>query len=215
MAGTSCCHEKERSGLLETIVTLPSRGWYYGNITEEESERLLKEEPDGAFLVRDATDSPKLSDLFAITFKARNRCGSVSVDYARGYFTLSLEDPGLPLFRSMMGLVDYCIDRSAVQKKPVCILTRHHHSSDVHLFLTKPVTRFKQMHSLQHYCRLSIHSHLTLDKLPSLPLPRHLLYYIQQNPRFDEDLYSTDDMDTKSQVSSQSSDSSIDLATES
>ena len=208
----SCCHEEERSGLHETIVTLPRKGYYYGNITEEEAKTLLKEEPDGAFVVRDTLESPKLSELFTITFKARNRCGNVAVDYARGYFTLSLEDPGLPLFRTMMDLVDYSLERSTVQKKPVCILTGHHHSRNVNLFLTKPVNRFKQMHSLQHHCRLAIHHHLPLDKLPSLPLPRHLLLYIRQNPRFDEDLYSIDDMDTKSQVSSQSS---IDITTES
>ena len=48
----------------------------------------------------------------------------------------------------MMDLVSFCYNRSVVEKLPVCVLTGHSRHQDVHLYLTKPVCRHKQMHSL-------------------------------------------------------------------
>ena len=118
----TCC-KYEKFGLLETIRDIPSAGWYYGNITVAQAERLLKDEPNGAFLVRDSSDSNSITDLYTITFKIHNRFGSVRVDYSKGYFSLSLLDPGLPLFRTMMDLISFCYNCSVVQKHPcVCSL---------------------------------------------------------------------------------------------
>ena len=55
-------------------------GWYYGNISVAEAERLLKEERNGAFLVRDSSDSGNRTDLFTIIFKTQDRYGSVRVE---------------------------------------------------------------------------------------------------------------------------------------
>ena len=185
----ACCTH-QRCGLLETIETLPSRGWYYGNITVDEAERLLRDEPNGSFLVRDSSDSQNRTDLFTITFKIHNRFGSVRVDYAKGYFSLSMQDPGLPLFRTMMDLIDYCYNRSVLQKLPVCILSGHRQNQDVHLYLTKPVCRLRQSHSLMYLCRQSLHKVVTKDKLDQLGLPKRLTdCYVAQNPFFDEQLF--------------------------
>lgn len=183
----TCC-KYERFGLLETIQALPSAGWYYGNISVSQAERLLKDEPNGAFLVRDSYDSTNTTDLYTITFKIHNRFGSVRVDYSKGYFSLSLLDPGLPLFRTMMDLISYCYNCSVVLKQPVCVLTGHH--QDVHLYLTKPVTRKRQMHSLQYLCREAVHKFVTQDKLDCLGLPNRLVeHYVCHNPLFDEQLF--------------------------
>lgn len=211
----SCCSGQQRSGLHETIVSLPKMGWYYGNISVEESELVLQDQPDGAFLVRDTNDSPKSTELYTITFKIRNRCGSIRVDYAKGYFTLSLHDPGLPLFRTVMDLVGYCYNRSVTHKKPVCVLSGHNATRDVLLFLRKPVSRFVNSHSLQYHCRIALHNYLTLDKLASLDLPRHLLEgFLLQNPYFDEDIHSPS-IDSKSVSESSSSGSQMELPTHS
>lgn len=191
----TCCHHST-SGLLQTMLALPEAGYYYGDISVTEAEALLEKEPNGAFLVRDSSDSRNNSDLFTITFKIQNRYGSVRVDYAKGYFSLSLQDPGLPLFHTLMDLVTYCQHRSTVQKLPVCILTGHHRNHDVHLYLTKPVCRLRQMHSLLYYCRRSIHRYVTRDQLNSLGLPKRLVeFYLSQNPYFDEKMYPLVDED--------------------
>ena len=197
----TCCNY-QRCGLLDTILTLPKSGYYYGNITVEEAERMLKNEPNGAFLVRDSrdsSDSENRTDLYTITFKIQNKYGSVRVDYAKGYFSLSLQDSGLPLFRTMMDLVSFCYNRSVVEKLPVCVLTGHSRHQDVHLYLTKPVCRHKQMHSLMFLCREVVHKHVTRDNLDKLGLPKRLVeLYISENPLFDEQLfplYEEEDMD--------------------
>lgn len=214
----TCC-QYERCGLLDTIQSLPKQGWYYGNISLLEAEQLLKDEPNGAFLVHDSADSNSTTDLFTITFKISNRYGSVRVDYAKGYFSLSLQDPGLPLFKTMMDLVSFCYNVSVIQKRPVCVLTGHAHHHNVHLYLTKPVSRHKQLHSLQFLCRASLHKFVTQDQLEKLPLPKHLVeLYLKRNPHFDEQLFSMGeggmmDEDTLSQSSGGSSRSSLALDT--
>ena len=210
----NCCEGEKRSGLHETILTLPKMGWYYGNVTVQEAELLLQEQPNGSFLVRDTTDSLKHSELYTITFKVNNRCGSIRIDYAKGYFTLSLQDPGLPLFRTMMDLVGYCYSRSVTHRKPVCVLTGHHSSRDVLLFLTKPVSRFNHVHSLLYYCRSSLHTYLTLDRIAQLDLPRHLSEgFLQRNPLFDEEIHSPPVDDSKSMSGNSASGSELELQT--
>ncbi len=190
VADMSCC-QYERCGLLDTITQLPSQGWYYGNISLPQAERLLKDEPNGAFLIHDSTDSNATTELFTITFKISYRFGSVRVDYAKGYFSLSLQDPGLPLFKTMMDLVSFCYHMSTVQKRPVCVLSgRSSQQHNFHLYLTKPVSRHKQLHSLQFLCRDAIHKLVTRDQLERLPLPKRLLeLYMYRNPLFDEQLF--------------------------
>ena len=201
---TNCSESGRLSGLHETIRALPGIGWYYGNITVQQAERLLRDEPDGAFLVRDSTDAPGHGELYTITFKIKRRCGSVRVDYAKGFFTLSLQDPGLPLFKTMMDLIGYCCNRSVVHRKPVCVLTGHFQNRNVLLYLTKPISRFVHVHSLQHYCRSALHRYVTADKLSQLDLPKYLLEnYVSLNPLYDEELHPTDE-DTQSLVSTSS-----------
>lgn len=186
---SSFCCDREQDGLLETIKALPSLGWYYGNITVEQAELVLKNEPNGAFLIRDSSDSDNIRDIFTVTFKIRNCYGSVRIDYAKGFFSLSLQDPGLPLFPTLMGLVNYCLERSVVHKQPVCILTGHSQNNNVSLYLTKLVSRQLRMHSLMYLCREAVHKSVTVDKITQLGLPVRLVkYYMCNNPYFDEQI---------------------------
>lgn len=204
------------SGLLETLLALPRLGWYYGNITVEQAELLLKPEPNGAFLVRDSSDSKDPRDIFTVTFKMLNCFGSVRIDYAKGFFSLSLQDPGLPMFRTLMDLVAYCLYRSVTLRQPVCILTGHSMHNNVSLFLTRPVSRHTKMHSLMHYCREALSEFVTRDKLDKLGLPMRLVeHYVSKNPHFDEQLYTSweeADVDVVSQTT-QSSSGSLQLDT--
>lgn len=185
----SFCCDHERDGLLETLKALPSLGWYYGNITVEQAELILKNEPNGAFIIRDSSDSDNIRDIFTVTFKIRNCYGSVRIDYAKGFFSLSLQDPGLPLFPTLMGLVNYCLERSVIYKQPVCVLTGHTQNNNVSLYLTKAVSRHTRMHSLMYLCREAVHKSVTCDSLHQLGLPTRLVrYYVAKNPYFDEQL---------------------------
>ncbi len=211
---SSCNWDQERKGLLETIQALPSLGYYYGNITVEDAELILKKEPNGAFLVRDSSDSEDIRDIFTITFKIQNCFGSVRIDYAKGFFSLSLMDPGLPLFSTLMGLVSHCLERSVVHKQPVCVLTGHSQNNNVNLYLTKPVSRHTRMHSLMYLCRDSVHKFVTVDKLNRLGLPARLVqYYMKKNPYFDEHLSYEFEPDQVSQGTQSSASGSLRIDT--
>ena len=204
----------DRNGLLETIKALPSLGYYYGNITIDEAELILKKEPNGAFLVRDSSDSDNIRDIFTITFKIQNCFGSVRIDYAKGFFSLSLMDPGLPLFSTLMGLISHCLERSVVHKQPVCVLTGHSQNNNVNLYLTKPVSRRTRMHSLLYLCRESVHGYTTVDKLDHLGLPTRLVqHYMKKNPYFDEHLPYNSEPDRLSQGTQSSASGSLRIDT--
>lgn len=204
----------EINGLFKTIQALPSLGYYYGNITVEQAELILKKEPNGSFLVRDSSDSDNIRDIFTITFKIQNCFGSVRIDYAKGFFSLSLMDPGLPLFPTLMGLVSHCLERSVVHKQPVCVLTGHTQNNNVNLYLMKPVSRRVRMHSLMFLCRESVHRYVTADKLEQLGLPSRLVeYYIKRNPYFDEHLSYDFEADQVSQGTQSSGSGSLSIET--
>ncbi len=195
-------------------MALPKLGWYYGNLTVGQAELLLKSEPNGSFIVRDSSDSDDPRDIFTITFKMLNCFGSVRVDYAKGFFSLSLQDPGLPMFRTLMDLIAFCLYRSVKLRQPVCILTGHNQHNNVNLYLTRPVSRHFKMHSLMYLCRETVSGFITRDKLDKLGLPVRLVeHFVSKNPHFDEKLYQEFQEEDCKDVLSQSTNSSLQLDT--
>ena len=178
---------EETSGLKDTLTNLAHYGWYYGNITIEQAERLLRNEPNGSFLVRDCNDPDKLTELYTITFKVNGCFGSCNVDYAKGLFSLCLDDTGLPLFRQLSDLVHHSIHRSVVDKEPVCTVMSNWSGQETQLFLKKPINRFRTLHSLQYHCRAKLHEMYTRDKLELLPLPQRLKEnYVLKSPYYED-----------------------------
>jgi len=175
------------SGLKDTLNDLVHYGWYYGNICIEEAEQLLRKEPDGSFLVRDCNDPEKLTELFTVTFKVEGCFGSFNVDYAKGLFSLCLADPEQPLFQHLTGLVSHCVHKSLVDKQPVCTVFSNHSGRLIQLYLKKPISRFRTVHTLKYYCRATLHHCCTRDKLEQLPLPRIVLTnYILKSPYYED-----------------------------
>lgn len=182
----------ETSGLKDTLTNLDHYSWYYGNINIEQAERLLRNEPDGSFLVRDCNEPDKFTELFTITFKVNGCFGSCNVDYAKGLFSLCLHDTSLPLFRQLADLVHHSVHRSVVDKEPVCTVTSNWSGQETQLFLKKPINRYKTVHSLQYHCRSKLHEMYTRDQLELLPLPQKLKEnYIMKSPYYEDQLCST------------------------
>lgn len=176
----------ESSGLKDTLDDLGNYGWYYGSISIEQAERLLRNEPDGSFLVRDCSDPDKLTELYTITFKVNGCFGSCNVDYAKGLFSLCLNDTTLPLFRQLADLVHHSVHKSVIDKEPVCTVMSNWGGHQTQLFLKKPINRFRTLHSLQYHCRAKLHEIYTRDKLELLPLPQRLKNYILKSPYYEE-----------------------------
>ena len=177
-------------GLIDTMDALPKKGYYFGSISIREAESILVSEPNGAFLVRDASEEEaRHFDTYCITFKLQNRYGSIRVDFSKGYFSLSMADKEMPMFRTMMSLVERYV-RMSQSGEAVCRLTGHVPDREVDLFLRKPVNRLKGVHSLQHLCQATLHKNFTRDKLEAISsLPKNLEPYLLKSPYFDQSLY--------------------------
>lgn len=68
--------------------------------------------------------------------------------------------------------------------------------------LLHPVSRFKQVQSLQHTCRFVILKMVRRDLIPTLPLPRRLIDYLSTPHYYSEQLAAEQDDRAESPVSS-------------
>jgi len=60
--------------LTKELFDLIHYGWYWGGLSKEEAEEKLKNEPDGAFIVRDSSSSVHILSL------SFNRSGNGNTD---------------------------------------------------------------------------------------------------------------------------------------
>ena len=58
-------------------------GWYWGPISGEAAERLLSNEPDGSFVVRDSSDDHY---IFSLTFKLNGTVRHVRIEHDQGLY---------------------------------------------------------------------------------------------------------------------------------
>lgn len=59
-------------------------GWYWGPISSEAAEKILSNEPDGSFIVRDSSDDHY---IFSLTFKLNNCVRHVRIEQDQGTFS--------------------------------------------------------------------------------------------------------------------------------
>ena len=152
--------------------------WYLGSVTGDEAAGILQEMPDHSFLVRDSSD-PR--SLFAITYRTtRGAVGSTRIQYRAGKFSLSFGNENMPSFRSVVELVQYCIDRSRAGH-PVFLVkigrTQHY------VFLKHPLTRYEPC-QLQEICRRTVHKHFPRELIehPDTVLPSRMRSFLLSCP---------------------------------
>jgi len=56
-------------------------GWYWGPISSESAEKILSNEPDGSFIVRDSSDDHY---IFALSFKLNGYIRHVRIEQDKG-----------------------------------------------------------------------------------------------------------------------------------
>ena len=179
------------SGMLDTFRALPKQGWYYGNISVEQCKLILKNECNGAFLIKDSPDSDNQERLFILMYKVGNRFWDVPIEYSDGYFTFRYLSIDFPKFPTVMDLVSFCTAKCNICNRPLIEL-RAYLPEAIFLGLspTKPISRHQKMHSLSYLCRFTIAQYVKRDNLSELGLPVKLVQnYLKNNPYFDEQLY--------------------------
>ncbi|KAL0279675.1 UNVERIFIED_CONTAM: hypothetical protein PYX00_001179 [Menopon gallinae] len=166
--------------LKTTMKDLRNSGWYYENVSWQESVVLLKNTEPGTFLIRDSSDP---NFLFSLSVQTSRGPTSVRLHYVNGQFRLDAEEkliPHMPSFGSVIELIDYYIentvknkfagsnskksakksgkDRLQKSKEQVWIDSQGNVYSNI--LLVKPLYKKEHFSTLQHLTRLAINRHV-------------------------------------------------------
>lgn len=166
---------KVKASLTEELLKLSKYGWYWGPISGDEADAKLISEPDGAFLVRDSSDDRY---VLTLSFKSSGKSLHVRMEHSGGLFSLcnQSESDG---FTSVAALIDHSMNFS--QSAVFCYSRPKYPGYPAFpVRLTKPVSRFTQVRSLQYLCRFVIRQNTRLDNIHKLPLPKTIKGYIEE-----------------------------------
>ncbi|XP_050683292.1 uncharacterized protein LOC126978498 isoform X2 [Leptidea sinapis] len=156
-------------------------GWYWGPISVEAAEKILSNEPDGSFIVRDSSDDHY---IFTLTFKL-NGIRHVRIEHDQGHFSFG----GCTMFKAqtIVEFIENAVETSR-SGRYLFFLNLRPMLGPVRVQLLYPVSRFKRAQSLQHLCRFVILKNVRRDLVSSLPLPRRLLDYLNATHYYSEHL---------------------------
>ncbi|XP_061729528.1 uncharacterized protein LOC133534422 [Cydia pomonella] len=162
-----------------SIQRVKDYGWYWGPISVEAAEKILSNEPDGSFIVRDSSDDHY---IFTLTFKL-NGMRHVRIEHDQGNFCFG----GCTMFKAqtIVEFIENAVETSR-SGRYLFFLNLRPVLGPVRVQLLYPVSRFKRVQSLQHMCRFVILKYVRRDLISNLPLPRRLLDYLNTTHYYSE-----------------------------
>ncbi|XP_041375894.1 uncharacterized protein LOC121388572 [Gigantopelta aegis] len=162
--------------LTQELFRLSKFGWYWGPITRNEAEEKLAHQSDGAFLVRDSSDERY---LLSLSFRSYGRTLHTRIEHCNGMFSFYAQ-PDTEGYPSIVDLIEHSMTDS--QTGIFCYSrSRSPGAPSFPVRLTKPVSRFTQVRTLQYLCRFVIRQYTRYDHIQQLPLPTSLKGWIEEN----------------------------------
>lgn len=122
-------------------------GWYWGPLSSEAAEDLLKTEPDGSFIVRDSSDARY---IFSLTFKLHGLVRHVRIEHDQGNFSFG------PLTRFKAATIVDFVEKAVAHSRSgryLFFLHRRPVLGPMQVQLLHPYSRFMHPRSLKHMCR--------------------------------------------------------------
>lgn len=170
------CPKPKMWSLTTELFRLSKFGWYWGPITRVEAEEKLANQPDGAFLVRDSSDERY---LLSLSFRSYGRTWHTRIEHCNGMFSFYAQ-PDTEGYPSIVDLIEHSMNDS--QTGIFCYSrSRSPYAPSFAVRLTKPVSRFTQVRSLQYLCRFVIRQYTRYDHIQQLPLPNKIKGWIEEN----------------------------------
>ena len=162
--------------LTAEIFRLSKYGWYWGPITRVEAEEKLVDQSYGAFLVRDSSDERY---LLSLSFRSYGRTLHTRIEHCNGMFSFYAQ-PESEGYTSIVDLIEHSM---AASETGVFSYSsgRMPGSPSFPVRLTKPVSRFTQVRSLQYLCRFVIRQYTRFDHIQKLPLPTRIIGWLSEN----------------------------------
>lgn len=189
----------QRRIFLQNINQLKRTGWYWGPLTIEEAELLLKDRPNGSFLVR---DSGHELYILSVSFRAENRTYHTRIEHTGGKFGFAVQGDADTTSPSIAQFINHVIAESErgrtrfFLRQSVLTTSANHQGSGttdhldenhhVEARLLYPVSRFFVVHSLAHLCRFEILLKVRKDHIDLLPLPERLKKYLHERQYYTE-----------------------------
>lgn len=155
---------------------LKDMGWYWGSISPEYAARLLDDEQDGSFLVRDSSSE---CHIFSMTIKLAGQIHHARIEHSKGQFSFGRGSNPKLVSSTIVDFIEKAIQYS--------------HDGDYSFFLHRdpsmegpvrftmiPLSRLKGTNSLKHMCRFAILPYVRRDKISELSIPGCLVDYLNE-----------------------------------
>lgn len=176
---TNDFHTSNANHLQLMTIDMPMRrlkkmGWYWGSISPEYAAKLLEDEQDGTFLVRDSSSE---CYIFSMTFKLEGQIHHSRIEHCKGQFSFGRS----PKFRCTT-IVDFIEQAIAFSHNEELLFFLHRDPSmeGPARFRMIPLSRLKGMTSLKHMCRFAILPYVRRDRISELSIPECLREYLYE-----------------------------------
>lgn len=148
--------------LVPDLYEISKCSFYWGKMDRYEAERLLDNQPEGTFLLR---DSAQEDYLFSVSFRRFDRSLHARIEQYYHQFSFDSHDPGVYSSSTVTGLIEHYKDPS--------------HCMFFEPMLTKPLNR-NFTFSLQHLARVVVCDRITYDSVNELQLPVVLKRFLRE-----------------------------------